>query len=97
MIIDISELSQTLMERVNKVKQNVVDESVAQMKTLAPVNTGALRDSIGVEENGNTVTIGASTEYAPFVELGTENTDPNPFVRPTVDSIDAIIKRAIEK
>ena len=85
------------MERVEKVKQNVIEESVAQMQTLAPVNTGALRDSIGIEDRGNVVTIGASVPYAPSVELGTESTDPNPFVRPTVDSIDAIIKRAIAK
>jgi len=60
-------------------------------KTLVPVDTGATRASIGshivsVSEERIVDEVGAETEYAPFVELGTSNTNypMQPFVRPSV-------------
>ena len=40
-------------------------------KGLTPVKTGALRNSFTHQVDGDKVTVGTNTSYAPFVELGT--------------------------
>lgn len=96
-VISISDLDTVLMKLATDVIEDTIIESVEQMKLFAPVDSGDLRDSIGVERADGMVVIGASTPYAPFVEQGTSTNQPNPFVRPTIDSIPAIIKRVTDK
>lgn len=40
-------------------------------KGLVPVDTGALRNSITHQVEGDTVYVGSAIHYAPYVELGT--------------------------
>lgn len=40
-------------------------------KGLAPVDTGALRNSITHKAEGGTMIVGSNVEYAPYIELGT--------------------------
>lgn len=54
-------------------------------RRLAPVNTGALRSSIGSDIDGLSVDVGASARYAQYVEEGTSDTAPQPFMRPAFD------------
>lgn len=50
-------------------------EAVAEIaKSIAPVLTGAYRDSIHVETDGEGSKVVADTEYAVYVEVGTEDT-----------------------
>jgi phage gpG-like protein len=42
-----------------------------ELERAKRVDTGALRDSIGYDIDGNTVYIGTNNEYAPHHELGT--------------------------
>lgn len=66
------------------VAADVMGDDVAMLaRTLAPVATGQLRDSI---ENtaGHVV---ATVPYAGFVEYGTEDTDAQPFMRPAADEV----------
>lgn len=59
-------LMQTLMEAAGYI--------AATMKSLAPVDTGNLRDSIGVRSQGNSIVIGpdlGKAPYAGYVEFGT--------------------------
>ena len=46
--------------------------------------TGATKQSIGYEikDNGFTVEVGATKEYAPYLEYGTRFMDAQPFVKP---------------
>jgi HK97 gp10 family phage protein len=64
---------------------------VERARELVPVDTGATRDSIAyrVEQAGGQVHIilGAYTEYAIFIELGTVHWSGQPFLRPAIDSI----------
>lgn len=50
-------------------------------RELTPVDTGALRDSIGVQVRAGEADVVANIDYAAFVELGTEDTPPQPFLR----------------
>lgn len=58
------------------------------MKSLAPVDTGRLRDSIRTEIEGTTVTAGPGREvdYAIFVEFGTSRAPAQPYVRPVAQA-----------
>jgi HK97 gp10 family phage protein len=48
-------------------------------RSYAPVQTGALRDSIQVDEDGYS----SELSYAGFVEFGTSDTAPQPFIEPS--------------
>lgn len=55
------------------------------MRQLCPVDTGRLRNSIGVttgrDGRGMYVDVGPATDYAVHVEFGTRYQDAQPFVR----------------
>ena len=54
-------------------------------RRYAPVDTGHLRDSIHVHsETPRTARISAEAHYAGYVEFGTENMHPQPFMRPAL-------------
>lgn len=75
---------------------NAIDQAVAlaleeigltaenYAKKACPVDTGRLRSSIThlVDAGENAVFIGTNVEYAPYVELGTVNMGPRPFLVP---------------
>lgn len=51
---------------------------------VCPVDTGALRDSITVESDGNSAVVSANTDYAAFVEFGTSKMAPQPYLVPAL-------------
>jgi HK97 gp10 family phage protein len=60
-------------------------QDVAQgAQAMAPVDTGALRESI--QAGPDNVTVGVP--YAGFVEYGTVNMPPEPYLRPAADTVD---------
>lgn len=63
---------------------NTLGEDVAtDARTLAPVDTGALRDSIHAEPGKVVVEV----PYAAFVEYGTSDTPAQPYLRPAADTV----------
>jgi hypothetical protein len=50
------------------------DRVAEEAKVIAPVRTGAYRDSIHVEQDGIESNVVADVPYAGFVEFGTEDT-----------------------
>lgn len=58
----------------------------AKAKTLAPVDTGLLRNSIQTKiESTTKATVGTNVEYAPYQEFGTRHQKGKPFLTPTAD------------
>ncbi|MDJ0321831.1 HK97-gp10 family putative phage morphogenesis protein [Pseudarthrobacter sp. PS3-L1] len=55
-------------------------------KTMAPVDTGNLKNSIGVERTGDfSAEIGPTANYGIYLELGTSRMAPQPFMAPAFD------------
>lgn len=65
-------------------------------KLFAPVDTGALRNSIHATLTGrHTAVIGSDLDYAAYVERGTSDTAPQPFMRPAAARRIPQLERAI--
>lgn len=90
---DTSKLEKQLMELINnldKSAESTLEEGCnlikAQAKQLSPVDDGDLRDSIDTrfESKGNEHIgyVYASQPYATYVELGTRNRPPQPYMYP---------------
>lgn len=61
--------------------------------------TGATKRSIGLEisDGGFTASVGAETEYAPYLEYGTRFMEAQPFVRPSLEEQEKKFKSDMEK
>lgn len=59
-------------------------EAVTRAVDVCPVDTGTLRDSISFEENGTTLRVGSTVEYAPAVEFGTHKQKAQPYLTPAL-------------
>lgn len=67
---------------------------VARAQQLAPVKTGALRNSIGyvvtLGPGTKTLSIQVGVSYGLFQEFGTRNIPPHPFIRPALNEASRI-------
>jgi HK97 gp10 family phage protein len=80
-----------------EVKTKIAQESgvvagIADAKSRVAVDTGATRDSIGPDGEGG---YGADTDYAGFLEFGTSNTAPQPFIGPSADRAETVFVAGI--
>ena len=96
--IDLSELTKLAVDlsqegaRVGALTAKAVKDSGQRVQSMgranAPVRSGALRDSIGVDTYGDgrskgiTVVVGPSVRYGRFPEYGTAKTPPHPYMQP---------------
>lgn len=88
--------------RVDRRLQEVLDVFALRMQRSmqinAPVDTGFLRSSITVFEDGRWVrVVGPTADYGIFVEMGTSRTRAQPFVEPAVLEHKAAFERAIRE
>lgn len=78
--------------------RDVVEDAETLMRASAPVLTGTLRDSIRTTWTGPlSATIGPHTEYDEYVEGGTSDTAPQPFVGPTADVVTVTAPSAFDR
>ena len=61
--------------------RSAAEEACAAAKGRAPVETGRLRDSIHVVQEGLTARVIAGCGYAAAVEFGTQRSPAQPFMR----------------
>lgn len=66
-------------------QEQLAEDVEGAAKAGAPVDTGALRDSITHDHER----VYTDLYYAPFVEYGTATNGPQPFLRPAADTVDA--------
>lgn len=79
------------------VRKTALDcEAIA--KSFCPVDTGALRNSIGVDmESPSRAVVGPTMEYGPYVEFGTYRMAPRAFIGPAVDRVEPGFITALTK
>jgi HK97 gp10 family phage protein len=75
------------MRREVEMELDVVGANMLDLsRSLVPVKTGFLRDSIAYDVRDLTIYFDAFAFYAPFVEFGTRFMAARPFIRPAVDA-----------
>lgn len=74
-------------ELVMQIVEKTALDIVAQAQEAAPVRTGALRASIGMEMTGPAeATVSVGVDYGLFVELGTVKMGAQPYLTPAVEA-----------
>jgi HK97 gp10 family phage protein len=63
--------------------KSAAQEIAETARSLVPVDTGTLHDSIEVNDAG----VGIGAPYAVFVEFGTSQNPAQPYVRPAMDEV----------
>lgn len=80
-------VSQKVDDRLRATGERIV----ARAQQLAPVDTGALRSSIGYLVAGEglrrTLVIDVGMSYGIYQEFGTRNIPPHPFIRPALNEL----------
>ena len=75
------------MEDVKRVVGHNGAEMQEKAQRNAPVDTGTLKRSIGLEitDSGMAAEVEPTAEYAPYVELGTRFMEAQPYLKPAFD------------
>ena len=72
-------------EAIIKALEMIGQSAEGYAKAICPVDTGNLRNSITHQQEGDdTEVIGTNVEYAPYVELGTQRSKAQPYLKPAV-------------
>lgn len=80
-------------DRIDRQMHAMGEAVVARARQLAPVDTGALRESISYvvayNEGGgrHTLSIQVGMPYGVFQEFGTRSIPPHPFIRPALNEV----------
>ena len=89
-------LAKETRKKLSQVVRKAAFDIEAQAKANAPVDTGALRNSIQAETTGELEgEVGVGVEYGPYVEFGTVKTAPQPFLGPAVDAVQPAFEKAV--
>jgi HK97 gp10 family phage protein len=73
---------------VREMLDDLGEQALDEAQSLAPVATGALRDSLAItrlDEGG--VRLSVNVDYWLFPEFGTVNMPPEPYLRPTLTAL----------
>lgn len=103
-IVGMEKLQRKLKQnvRMDDVKR-VVRHNGAEMQTKAqqnaPVDTGTLKRSIGIEitDGGMTAEVEPTADYAPYVELGTRFMEAQPYLGPAFNEQKEKFKKDMKK
>ena len=103
-IVGIEKLQKKLKKnvRMDDVRR-VVRHNGAEMQTKAqqnaPVDTGHLKRSIGLNmtDAGMTAEVQPTAEYAPYVELGTRFMEAQPYLKPAFNEQKEKFKKDMKK
>lgn len=83
--------------------KRVVRHNGAEMQTKAqqnaPVDTGTLKRSIGLEitDSGMAAEVRPTADYAPYVEYGTRFMEAQPYLKPAFDDQKEKFKKDMKK
>lgn len=86
-------------EDVKRVVRHNGAEMQAKAQRNAPVDTGHLKRSIGLEttDAGMTAEVEPTADYAPYVELGTRFMEAQPYLKPAFNEQKRKFKKDMKK
>ena len=95
---DLGKASYEVTRKAQLVVAKTAHDIEADAKSLAPVDTGMLRNSISttIGAGGLSAEIGQTASYAAHVEFGTRRMRPQPFMRPAAERRAEPFVKAIE-
>ena len=87
------------MEDVKRVVRHNGAEMQEKAQRNAPVDTGTLKRSIGLEitDSGMAAEVEPTADYAPYVELGTRFMEAQPYLKPAFDDQKEKFKKDMKK
>lgn len=87
-IAGIEKIKRGIPQSVEDTLTEAADLAIKVAKDVVPVDTGRLRDSIDILEQGEDyVIVGSDVEYAFFVEFGTVKMEAQPYLSPALDQV----------
>lgn len=85
-----------LQKRVNQAVAKAAADVEANAKTDAPIDTGWLRNSIGMLQRGEADwMVGVGASYGRYVEFGTYKVPARPFLMPAFEKTIPVLKKAL--
>lgn len=92
-------VSMEIRRAIRSALREIGERAVGYATDTVPVRTGNLRSSIAYDADDSQVIIGSDVTYASYVEEGTRNMRPRPYLRPAIvnhlDEYREIIRRAM--
>lgn len=87
------------MDDVKRVVRHNGAEMQEKAQRNAPVDTGTLKRSIGLDitDNGMTAEVEPTADYAPYVELGTRFMNAQPYLGPAFNEQKEKFKKDMKK
>ncbi|MFH9038497.1 HK97-gp10 family putative phage morphogenesis protein [Streptomyces sp. NPDC017966] len=77
----------TRHETVQEAVQDTAERGRDYARSIAPVDTGQYRDSIGIREDGDEAEIVSDADHAPYVEYGTRHMEGQHIFGRTLDHL----------
>lgn len=94
----IPRLRKELRKRAGQVVRKAALDIEAHAKTLAPVDTGALRNSIQMQPTGElSAEVAVGVDYGLYVEMGTIHMAAQPFLTPAVERVRPAFEGALKQ
>lgn len=97
---DLRAASLTARTKGNAIVRKAAFDVQAYAQAVVPVDTGATKNSIGVDTSfvGTSIAavVGPTTFYAPFLEHGTRFMAPRPFMGPALARVEPGFVQALE-
>jgi HK97 gp10 family phage protein len=95
---DLSHIAATAPQFAKEALLLTAADIVAVAKQLAPVDTGALQQSLGAKPVSSTkVMVGSDVEHAPFVEYGTSVSAAQPYLTPAFAQAEATFRKRLQQ
>ena len=96
---DLGKASYEATRKAQKVVAKTAHDIEADAKSLAPVDTGMLRNSISttIGAGGLSAEIGPTVHYAPYLEYGTRRMPPQPYMGPAAERRAEPFVKAVEQ
>lgn len=82
-------------EKVQAALEDVMQATAEAARGYCPVRTGYLRSTIYSKVDGFNAEVGATADYAAYVELGTSRMSAEPFLRPAFEAMKPEIAAAL--